>query len=465
MSAARQLPVDPALPQLRTALDGLAMGEVFDTLLAEHGARFTLVGCDVDRIKYHPRRNVAVSYRLTLRDELGHDLEQRVAARFCGGGESARRHARNAAGATWPSVAGPRATWSELLDMSAMWWPNDAKLGRAAQWFGTVNARREDALRDVVAALTQGRGEFVGQAFTLVQVVAEHRACARVVLTYRPEPGAAVARRTVYVKADVAHPGDATFGLLRALSLGDAQNLGVLRTPAPILWQPDPGLLWSAEMPGRELLGETMGVHRAAQVGTLIAALHATPAPAPRRVDEAELRDRLRHVVDTLARVEPRWDRSARRLAARLDAGVAMLTAAPDVTLHGDLHPRNILVDGERVGLIDLDGARRGPAVRDLGDWIADQLYRALLDGRDPAETLQSSRAFLAAYGEAAQFKTESTEVAASTAYSLLCQRAWRAVVNLKPGRYELVEPLLALAWHIADAGSIDAAPSLRLAA
>lgn len=465
MSSLRRLPVDPALPQMHTALDAPAMGEVFGALLAEHGAHFTVVGCDVDRIKYHPRRNVAVSYRLKLRDVEGRDVEQRIAARFCSAGESARRHARSVASATWPSAAGPRSTWSEMLDMCAMWWPNDAKLGRAAQWFGAGNAGREDALRDVVAALTQGQGELVGHAFTLAQVVAEHRACARVALTYRPEPGAAAQQRTVYVKADVAHPGDATFDLLHALSHSDAQARGVLRTPAPILWQPDPGLLWSAEVPGHELLDETIGTHRAAQVGTLVAALHATPAPAPRRVDEAELRERLRHVVDTLARVEPRWDRPARRLAARLDASLALLTAAPEVTLHGDLHPRNILVDGERVGLIDLDGARRGPAVRDLGDWIADQLYRALLEGRDPADALPSSRAFLAAYGEAAHIKIEAAEVATSTAYSLLCQRAWRAVVNLKPGRYELVEPLLALAWRIADAGSIDAASSLRLAA
>ncbi len=37
-----------------------------------------------------------------------------------------------------------------------------------------------------------------------------------------------------------------------------------------------------------------------------------------------------------------------------------------DIRLHGDFHPGNVLVAGERLHIVDLDDARTGPAVQDL---------------------------------------------------------------------------------------------------
>lgn len=37
-----------------------------------------------------------------------------------------------------------------------------------------------------------------------------------------------------------------------------------------------------------------------------------------------------------------------------------------EIRLHGDFHPGNVLVDGERLHIVDLDDARTGPAVQDL---------------------------------------------------------------------------------------------------
>ena len=53
-----------------------------------------------------------------------------------------------------------------------------------------------------------------------------------------------------------------------------------------------------------------------------------------------------------------------------------------------------------------------------------------------------------------------------STAHDLLCKRAYRCVANLKPGRFEAVPHLLALADAIAGAGSVEAVltPSLEAA-
>jgi hypothetical protein len=57
----------------------------------------------------------------------------------------------------------------------------------------------------------------------------------------------------------------------------------------------------------------------------------------------------------------------------------------------------------------------------------------------------------------------DASLLAWSTAYNLLCQRAYRCVANLKPGRFEAVPALLALADSIASAGTVDAAMSSEL--
>ena len=162
-------------------------------------------------------------------------------------------------------------------------------------------------------------------------------------------------------------------------------------------------------------------------------------------------------MTNTLVTVEPRWQAAVHALAGSLAEGVEAVCGEEDVTLHGDLHPRNILVAGDRMGLIDLDSARRGPAVADLGDWIADALYRALLGGESVASALTACRAFVRAYAGASGGPCGEALLAWSTANSLFCQRAWRSVVNLKPGRYALVVPLLDTAAAILRAGSIDA--------
>jgi Phosphotransferase enzyme family len=461
MSSARLLPLDPALPQLPLALDAAEMARVFSSVLLEQEVGIELLGCEVDRIKYRPRRNVAVSYRLQLADrERGGTREQLVAARFCGRGEGAARHARNLARASQPTAAGPRSTWIEPLEMVASWWPNDPKLGHSAAVLGGSDAQRDGVVRDVVAALTSGQGELVSHSVELAQVVPEHRACARVVLSYVAARAAPVRQCTLYAKTDAERRGAITHAVMRTLSASPAQLEGGLVTPTSLLWHSETGLQWQCALPGRALLDQVPhlvpGV--SAQVGVLVAALHATPVSVPRCVTPHDLRERLRSVADTLVLVEPRWQAPVQGLAGVLTEQITSFPGAPDVTLHGDLHPRNILVDRGRMSLIDLDSVRRGPALLDLGDWVADAMYRAMLEDGDAGRAVRSCRAFVTAYCASVRHPVQERWLAWSTANSLLSQRAWRAVVNLKVGRYPLVEPLLRLALAIAESGSIDAA-------
>lgn len=443
------LPRDPLLPHLGLALDGDAMAGVFAASL-----ELALTGCRVDRVKYRPRRNLTVSYRLRLRDGNGRAIEQIVATRWCHGGEAARRHAKASSRTPLPTAAGPALLHDPLLDLVAHWWPNDAKLAAAATLASPDTLQRQ-WLPAVAAALGPGAAPRGAAQLRLVQVVPEHRATARV--TWQGMDGAA---RQAFAKADARGAGDAVQALMRALWHSPAQRRGELRTPRPLGWQSGSGLHWQQALPGKDLLDHAPGVtpEIAARVGALLAALHATSVPVARTVTLEELRCTPLDVASTLALVEPAFAADAQQLAQALVRRVTELALQPMATLHGDLHPRNLLLDDEgRLGLIDLDSVRRGPVPLDLGAWLADAAYRDLLADADPGRSLPAGRAFVEAHAAVLGHRVPEPLLAWAVAYQLLCQRAWRCLVNLKPGRYPRIGALLALARRLLERGHLDA--------
>lgn len=439
------IPHDPLLPHLRLALDAQAMRGWFADAVAG-----TVTHCEIDRVKYRPRRNLSVSYRLQGCGLDGAPFQQRVATRWCHGGEAARRHARAQAGTLQPSAAGPRLSHDATLDLVAHWFPNDAKLPATAALADPERWLPEVALQVQGALLAAA-----GQALDVVQWVPESRVTAQGRLT-----GANGLQHGVFAKADVLRRGARTQAVMQALHCSPAQRAGDLLTPQPLLWQPASGLHWQAALPGRNLLQHAPQVDAAlaARVGALVAALHATPAGDEHGVTLDELRRQPVDVVLALAQVDGTHAEQARPLAAALTRRVSELALTPTVTLHGDLHPGNLLLaDDGALGLVDLEQVQRGPAVLDLGSWLADALTRAVLSGRALAHALPACRAFIEGHAQASRWRVPESLLAWGTAYQLLCQRVWRALVNLKPGRFERIGTLLQLAQRLLQRGHLDA--------
>lgn len=68
------------------------------------------------------------------------------------------------------------------------------------------------------------------------------------------------------------------------------------------------------------------------------------------------------------------------------DLAVAISTLPPgNATIHGDFYAKQVLLDSERVTVLDLDEAARGNALTDLGSFAA-HLEREVIAGRLPAE-------------------------------------------------------------------------------
>jgi Phosphotransferase enzyme family len=434
------------------------MAEVFAGAL--HGP--VLEACAVDRIKYRPRRTCSVSYRLQLRDAERGIFEQRVSARFCAGGDARRRHAKALdAGGHRVSPAGPALQHVAGLDMLAWWLPNDPQLQGLHLLCDPQGLR---AALDAKAwqALGVDADALPGLRSTLVQVVPERRACARVDVMSVSNDGEEPPL-SFYVKCHADMRGALTHARMRALSASPAQRDGALCTPRSLLWLPQHGLHWQQALAGVPLQQLDIGASplRAAGLGTALAALHGTPVPWG---DDAQLAPAgLCALADesarVLASVDVNWSPLLQRVVAALRVGSDSLSASPLSTLHGDLHPNNVLVSVDRPaaqpGFIDLDSLRCGPAALELGGWLADAAYRAVLAGRSPDGAWAACEAFLEGYQAYGGVLPQAEALAWGAAHQLLCRRAYGAVVNLKPGRLAGVERLLESAARVAESGSV----------
>ncbi len=462
------LPPDAALPQLPQALDPATMASVFSELLQPHGTR--LERCVVDRVKYRPGRNATLGYKLMLRDAQQRPFVQHVAARLCGP-DGEQRATRAATAALTPSAAGPALRWLPGLGMLTWWWPNDAKL-RAPHVLSSDRRLREHllpALMQALCGVSGGEGAGAGgtpgkapaaassarevQVTTdIVQYVPEHRLCARLDLAWQDACGAH--RRRLYAKSSREPDGATAHGVMTQLQASSAWREGRLRTPRAVLWHAPTELYVQEGLPGQALLEAGLGMQQrcAAPLGAQLAALHGTPVRLARALTRDGMKARLVDVTATLSPVL--GEALVHRAARALEDGLRLLDGAPLATLHGDFHVRNILVEDNvgtpRVALIDLDGARRGPPVLELGAWIADGMYSALLNGAQTDRDAPQWRTLLAAYVDAGGAPPDAQTLRWATGWSLLTQRAWRCVLNVKPGRFALAPVLVQAAAKLA---------------
>lgn len=146
----------------------------------------------------------------------------------------------------------------------------------------------------------------------------------------------------------------------------------------------------------------------------------------------------------------------ARRVADRVTArrGVSW-----HGTVHGDLHPGQLLVDshGRLAGVLDVDGAGVGDVVDDLGRLIAHVMVAASLGHGDPDRRWRFA-------GELVEMATERAivaELSHCAAASVLAHSTgpWRAQTA---GWATDVDRLLTLAEHVLDGGISAAIRSRR---
>jgi thiamine kinase-like enzyme len=269
-------------------------------------------------------------------------------------------------GGAQEAMPGPRPTTA--LDPSMPFMEAALDRGTAASWLGRLPAFAGAGLRVREARLTR------------------HKRGRRCVIEYEVESSATAFGATVVTvvaKARARGTDERTCMLMRALwragfQDGSADGISI---PEPLGCVREANMWVQRKAPGRpsmELLSEPGGVSLARRMAAAIRKLQAVGPQAGRVHDlAAELR-LLRARLTLLGRARPAWSARVERLlqaCARLADGVPVPTLR---AVHRDFHPDQVLVDGERLYLLDFDLYADGDPALDAGNLSAHLRERAV---------------------------------------------------------------------------------------
>lgn len=463
---------DQRLPQLPSTLDPCFMTKMFRKLHAESGEGAWIVErTELGWTKYRPGESCRYAYRLGLVNRQTSDTaELLVFARAYppGSGSARDRYERAAGRPLVKPFVGPAAFHIPELEMVGWSFPNDRKLPCLGR-FVSLSSLGEDVLPHLPAgSAPAARGtDARAPCLSIVHYVPE-RSCS-VRLTFPGEGAAGEGSRdlppTYFGKAyaDGAACRRA-LAIQEALWASDSCQRGEVRLARPVLLQEPTNAVWQEGLPGETLfdLGARGGVRpdHLHLAGRAVAALHAIPPGIDAPGDDAHATGKeVESAAALVAAVRPDLAARLQVLARSISSRRDRIDREPAVTLHGDLHSKNLLVDARgndssrrKVSLIDLDSAHLGPASKDLGSFLASLHSQAAVSGCSAHAVRRQVSAFLSGYESRSSFRIDPTAVRWQTARCLLVERAVRCVTRLKEGRLLLLDKILARAEELGGA-------------
>jgi tRNA A-37 threonylcarbamoyl transferase component Bud32 len=399
---------DPALPQRDVLVDEAVMAQYLSRLLTRYGD-FGITKCERLRTKYRVGGGLRVLYEVS-----GGGHVYRVAARaFPRSQQISNRFTST------PEIYAPE------LNTSFWIFPHDRKIKNLVALIGIP-----EELRDI-----EGR-EWVESR--IVGHVPEKSVTAKC-LDHKQQ---IIAYAKIYAGEEGREVYDAYNEIHAALESGVVQ----LRIPRALAYHEKHRLLLLESVPGVPLsaLRPADREYAYRRLGEALQKLHSITPPSPVSRSTRLTPSGLMQAAATISVARPEVSALAQQLAGKLIACHKEFCDAPPVLLHGDLHPKNALMDDERLFLLDLDQAATGPAALDLGSVIAGLYCEACVTDDDCSSLIN---AFLTGYGVAEE--TLRWYVAAA----LLEERALRAVTRIRFGGLQKLPEILTTAEAVLNGG------------
>ena len=378
-SAPEAFPADPVLHQLGLAMDPARMGRVFSEHMAALGqGGLQVEACRVDRVRYRRGERCVLQYALSLRDaETGLTRQ---------GWAAAGMYASDRLQQVWTkvqrgSLAGPcvKRTGAGVslmpdLGMVVHFFPHDRRLP-------TLERLTAAPPPEMAAALLRefGPGRWRAEGWTIetVRYRAELGATLRYAAHARETETGRTRWKCFYVKVYPDNGAAAGHAALSAL-WRRAQERGAAPFVArPIAWFPELGAVVQAEVPGvsfEELLCHGRDPVRATQrVAQALARLHLDDVgPAGYIAPFHTVSDEIataRRAARLLGWACPGRQADLDGIAGALAAGLDVVPPRPT---HRDLKAEHLLLDGDRVNVIDVDSLALANPVIDLASLLAD---------------------------------------------------------------------------------------------
>ena len=335
------------------------------------------------------------------------------------------------------------------LDMLVWAWPNDPSMPQLA------------ALLNPAQQIAYGPEALRSSAGTTISVE---------VLRYEPErratlrctqsaPGRDAAARVVYGKtfsdATTAQALQQRFEYFWQRAQSDRTAAWVAQ---PLGWDRSTRTFWQAAAPGEPLMAlasRSDAQTELARIATSLAKLHLAALPAEANRSTVHWLAELRRRVQKISRAIPGLAARAQALADTLEALTLRLARARQTLIHGDFHPEQVWLDGERVVFFDFDEFALGNPMEDLAEFIVKLEQRS-----GPTERCtRQIEAFTAAYRSAAPHSFNDLWLLWHRALQTLLQ-ASRAFIFQELGWRARVESHLAASESLANGLRLQAAAS-----
>jgi aminoglycoside phosphotransferase (APT) family kinase protein len=226
-----------------------------------------------------------------------------------------------------------------------------------------------------------------------------------------------------------AHNGDRlrrTFATMQRLWNDDACRSALLSFPRPIVYDDVRRVLWQEALPGSSFWDRypDIDVPDTFRAMARAAAVLHTCGFAPRGRT-------LEPLPEGRGALDGAEAALARRHAALLDRARRALAELPPVapvSLHGDFHPGQFLIDGLRLGLTDFDTAGWGDPAYDVGRFASHVYLKALERNLDPSSFEASLLAFAEEYVQHAPAGIELRRLRVHVAAQLVGRRVYKAL-------------------------------------
>ena len=176
-----------------------------------------------------------------------------------------------------------------------------------------------------------------------------------------------------------------------------------------------------------------------AEVANVLAILHGIP-PAIGLLAEPPAAHCQLKVRSLLEIMFPRWVNRVASLWDRVSRATSIEHTAP-VFLHGDVHLGNLFaLPHGRLGLIDFDAARLGPAVDDLSSFFGFKVWIAIRQKQSIFELLKAYPAFIDHYNCRASVPVRQKDAWLQLAEKMFSERIHRGLARGKlSGEHELL--------------------------
>ena len=445
------LPDDAVLPQLAAAFDMDLMARLFEGQLSSPPVDETkVVKCTVEWVKYKPRQNCLILYSAEIVGADAHSTRrQMISGRLYPPGQSATRYAKALHEPLAETIAFPKVMHLPSLDMVAWTFPNDRKLRHLDRMMPPG-----ESTVDALVQTLDGDWTPTDVVCQLVHYVPEHTCCIRADVSLRKPVTEDRRYRSMFGKAYYNEQGERTARHMQALARSRACTSGRLSIPRLLSFDPDLRHLWQQGLPG-SMLKQSYPDDRydrrlIAALAKTFSALHGSGIACSVHVTADDLAGKLVESAQHAGVAMPA------AMPGLLEAAATLQRTVPDersdraAVLHGDLHPKNILVHDQKIALIDLDNLMEGPALHDIGSFAAALLYRSVLRGKGHDQAVTTLRQLVAAYRQASQQPLHGDTLAWHISAALINERAHRCVSRLKPGRLPTLQTVAEMAASVA---------------